>query len=369
MLKKLIILPLLLINFYSFAFPLRAQEIPSVGSEEVVRARVLTIIAEEEKTRSITPDISAQVRVQTLEAEILEGAQKGKKVLFENNNLPLAEGERFLLYRLTQTDGSEYYNVQDPERRGALLALVAIFIIVVLLFGGWQGFRSLLALAGSGFMITSVLFPQLLNGAPPLLVGTAVSITILTLAILITHGLNRTSFIALTGALTTIIIAIFFAEWAVQITKLTGLVEETNIYLNTETGGTLDFQGLLLSAIVIGILGILDDVAITQAAAAQEIATAGPTLSKKEIYRKALRVGREHVGALVNTLALAYAGASLPLLLLFSKSGAPPLAVNMEIFAAEIVRTVIGSLAIILTVPITTALAVWWPGRDGGKAR
>ncbi|MEK7606578.1 MAG: YibE/F family protein [Patescibacteria group bacterium] len=366
MIKKIIPALLLLISLFSFAHPLHAQEQALAGTEETLRAKVITVIIDETKIHPVSPDASASARVQTLEAEILEGAHKDKKIIFENNNLPLAKGDHFLLYHLVDESGGDYYNVQDPERRGILLVLILLFIATVILFGRLQGVRSLLALAGSGFIIAFFLFPQLLAGRPPLLISAVVSIFILTLAILITHGWNRTSLVALAGTSITIAFTILFAQWAVGAAHLTGLIDDTSIYLNTETGGTLNFQGLLLSAIIIGILGILDDVAITQTVAVQEIATAGPALSKKEVYRKAMRVGREHVGALVNTLALAYAGASLPLLLLFSKSGTPPLAVNMEIFAAEIVRTIVGSMAIILTVPITTALAVWF-GKNPGK--
>jgi uncharacterized membrane protein len=154
----------------------------------------------------------------------------------------------------------------------------------------------------------------------------------------------------------------------VTFAHLTGFVSDEAVYLNLNTKGTLDFAGLLFGGIMIGALGVLDDIAVTQAAVVSELYNSASHLSKKEIYIKALRVGKEHVGALVNTLALAYTGASLPLLLLFSTSDSSISSIiNREIFATEIIRTVAGSIGLILTVPITTMLAVWLlKGYKGG---
>lgn len=141
--------------------------------------------------------------------------------------------------------------------------------------------------------------------------------------------------------------------------KLSGFGSDEAVYLNFNTHGSLDFAGLLLGGIIIGTLGVLDDIAITQTAVVRELLHTDGNLTKKDIYRKALNVGREHVGALVNTLALAYTGASLPLVLLLSQSTMPALfLINSEVFATEIIRTVVGSIGLIMTVPITTALAV-----------
>jgi uncharacterized membrane protein len=156
-----------------------------------------------------------------------------------------------------------------------------------------------------------------------------------------------------------VFITSLLATWAVYITKLSGFSEEASVYLNFNTGGNLNFSGLLLGAIIIGVLGVLDDIAVTQSAVVTELFDSNKNISRHEVYRRAMRVGKEHVGALVNTLVLAYTGTALPLLLLFSIYEYKfTTVINMEIFATEIIRTIIGSIGLVLTVPIVTLLAV-----------
>jgi uncharacterized membrane protein len=165
----------------------------------------------------------------------------------------------------------------------------------------------------------------------------------------------------------TIIIAIFLGEFFVSFAQLTGFADDTTTILNLTTGGTLNMHGLLLSAMIIGILGIVDDLAVTQVASVAELHRANSALSRKELYKRAMRIGREHFGAVVNTLFLAYAGAALPLLLLFALSPSSPwMLVNSEIIAIEIVRASVGGVALALVLPIATFLGVVslsWPGK------
>jgi len=148
--------------------------------------------------------------------------------------------------------------------------------------------------------------------------------------------------------------------------RLSGFGSDASVYLNFATDGKLDFAGLLLGSIIIGILGVLDDVSITQSSVVQELKAANPALQGKELYTRAIRVGRDHVASLINTLALAYVGVALPLVLFLSTSEAPlGQLFNQEIVAAEIVRIIIGSIGVILAVPFTTALAAWWFGTRG----
>ena len=158
--------------------------------------------------------------------------------------------------------------------------------------------------------------------------------------------------------------------------RFTGFSDDASVYLNFATGGTIDLTGLLLGGIIIGLLGVLDDVSITQASVVQELKGANPQFGFKELYESALRVGRDHVGSLVNTLALAYAGASLPMLLLFAYSDSSMMMlINQEVLAAEVLRIVVGSIGLILAVPFTTAMAAWYfkdrevdPSEDTGHS-
>lgn len=337
---------------------------PTVHAQEVHqdlqgswKAKVTQIIKEEDVTLE---GLDILAHSQTLSAELLEGPKKGEVITVENDFTKLKVGDKFYVQYLITVNGDELYTAGEPYRLPALTVLLLIFVAAVILFGGWQGVRSLGALAFSFASLFYVLFPLILRGMNPVLVGTIFASLVLTAAIFFTHGVNRKSAAALIGTLCTIMVTVLFAEFAVAYARLSGFVEDASVYLNTATKGLIDFQGLLLAAMIIGVLGVLDDIAITQAAAVSELASASPNMKRKELYARALVIGREHVGALVNTLALAYAGAALPLLLFFYTSTSDVLlSINREIFAAEIVRTIAGSIAIILTVPITTLIAVW----------
>jgi len=207
--------------------------------------------------------------------------------------------------------------------------------------------------------IIFILLPGILNGWNPLVASFLVAGGILFAAIFFTHGFNRESVVAYAGTMIAVLLAGLFAIFAVHITDLSGFASDETIYLNFNTGGTLNFTALLLGAFIIGFLGVLDDIAVTQSAVVSELFNSNPEMKKREVYKRAMRVGREHVGALVNTLVLAYTGASLPLLLYFNLGPSSfATSINLEIFATEIVRMIVGSVGLVLTVPIVTFLAV-----------
>jgi uncharacterized membrane protein len=308
---------------------------------------------------------------QDLKVEILEGPKKGEIVIVENDFLSLREGETFFLNYLVTFSGEEIYSVREPDRRMAIWFFVGLFALTILLFGRLQGLRSLLSLIISFLIIVYLLLPSLLAGHPPVLTSAFYAFFILAGAIYLTHGINRESHSAFLGTAITVSFTGVLAYFAVYLTRLSGFASDEAIYLNLGTAGRLDFEGLLLGAIIIGILGVLDDISISQAHTVRQIHLAAPHLPREDVFRRALAVGREHVGALVNTLALAYAGVSLPLLMLFSISDASAgLIINREIFATEIIRTVVGSIGLIVTVPVTTWLAtVFIINRNGTPAR
>jgi uncharacterized membrane protein len=338
-------------------FSLRAQELIQ-DKVEILKGEVVEVLSQEKKN---VPGTDVQSIYQTISAKILEGDKNGKVILIENDFLVLKQGDRFFMYHsIDSLDGTETYAVRDIDRRAVILFFIALFVAVVILFSGKQGLRSLIGLAGSFFVILYVLIPSLLNGYPPVLTSIAIATVILFFAIYLTHGFNRVSTVAFTGTVAAVILTGILAYIGVKLGHLSGFVTEEAFYLNLNTRGTLDFAGLLLGGIMIGVLGVLDDIAITQSAVVNELYNSASHLTRKEVYKKAIRVGKEHVGALVNTLALAYTGAALPLLLLFSTSDSSVSSVlNQEIFATEIIRTVVGSIGLILTVPITTILAVY----------
>ena len=334
-----------------------AQELV-LEQSEAIRAEVVEILSQEVRT---IPGTETEHIYQTIKAKILTGVRKGEVLTVENDYLELEVGDVFYLnHSYGGVDGRDIYAVSDPYRLPAIFFFVGLFIVAVLLLGGIQGLRGLLALSGSILLIFYVLLPSVIAGYSPILVSLAVASLIIILGSYITHGFNRTTTSAVIGMLITITFTSLLAYFAVTETKLSGYESDEAVYLNFDTKGTLDLAGLLLGGIMIGLLGVLYDVAIAQAISVEELFRAGRHQSRKEVYLRALRMGREHIGALVNTLAIAYVGVSLPLLLLFYISSADPLiTLNREIFATEIIRTMIGSIGLVLAVPITTAIAVY----------
>ncbi len=322
----------------------------------VWRSEVIEIL--DQDTR-LVPGTDTETIFQTIRVEILEGDRKGDIVTVENDYLALEKGDVFFMNYLITINGDEIYSVGDVDRRGVLVFWVAIFCLVVLALSGKQGVRSLLSLAGSLFVIVYFLLPGLLSGMSPVILSTLIAGAILFFGIYVTHGFNRESSVAFVGTVSAVVMTSFLAHIAVTTSKLSGFASDESVFLNVVTRGSLNFEGLLLGGIIIGILGVLDDIAVTQVAIVRELFKTNPNLTKREVYVKAIRIGKEHVGALVNTLALAYTGASLPLLLLFSNSTSNPgMILNGEIIATEIIRTIIGSIGLVMTVPITTLLAV-----------
>lgn len=323
---------------------------------DILRAKVVDVVKSEQEG---FPGTDITYTTQTIDVRITRGERKGETVSVINDYVIVDKGDRvFLNHTTSAIDGMETYSLYDISRGLSLLFFVALFIAVVFMFGGKQGLRGLLSLLGSLLVIFFVLIPGILRGIDPVFLSILASSIIIILGSYVTHGFNRTTSAAVTGMILTVILAGLLAKVAVFMTKLTGFADEEAVYLNFSTSGGIDFQGLLLGAILIGLLGTLYDAAISQAIAVEEIHHTDPTLSKKKVYAKVLRIGREHIGALVDTLAIAYVGAALPLLLLYSLSEVPfGIIVNREIFATEIIRITVGSIGVILAVPITTYIA------------
>jgi uncharacterized membrane protein len=307
----------------------------------------------------VIPGTNTPEQTQTLTVEILDGTDQGKSVTFENDYTQLNVGDVFYLrHTSNDLDGTDYYSVSDPYRLNVLGGLAVVFVILAVIFGGLQGVRGLAALCGSLVLIFYVLIPGILHAYPVLWMTIGVSALIIIVGSYITHGFNKTTTAAVLGMIATVVITGAAAYWVVHAAHLSGYNSEEDVYLNFNTNGTIDLVGLLFGGIMIGLLGVLYDIAIGQAIAVEELFRAGAHMTRLHVYQRAIRIGREHIGALINTLAIAYVGAALPLLLLVQSSTyGVQYAINNEIFATEIVRILIGSIGLILGVPITTLIA------------
>lgn len=335
----------------------KAQTEIMADEVEIAKAKLITISSSQELT---IPGTDTKQVLRTIKARILEGSAKGQELTILDDHLKTKEGDTFYVQITRHGDGTVSYSSSEAYRLNWLFIYLLLFIVLTIVFGGMQGIRGLLSLFASIFVIFYLFLPQLVQGVSPLLVSIIVSGIIIVLGSYVTHGFNRTTSSAVVGMLITVVTTGLLALHAVYVLRLTGLSSEEVVYLNFNTQGAIDLRGLLLGGIMIGLLGILYDVAIGQAIIVEELLRSAPHLHVKKVFERAIRVGREHIGALVNNLALAYVGASLPLLLLFyASSGASVWAImNREDIATEIIRTLIGSIGLVLAVPITTLLSI-----------
>ena len=255
-------------------------------------------------------------------------------------------------------DGSASFSFYDYQRATPMWVLTSAFVAAVVFLGRWRGLGAVAGLAASLLIIVKFLLPSILDGHSPVMVAIVASSVIAFIALYLAHGITVPTSVALLGTFAslgvTAVLSLLFVAWS----NLTGLADESALYL-TSLGINVDLQGIVLAGFVIGALGVLDDVTVTQVSAVLELRAAQPDLTRGQLYRSAVRIGRDHISSTVNTLFLAYAGAALPLLLLFTQAGQGigSLA-GREIIATEIIRSLVGSIGLVSAVPITTWLAV-----------
>ncbi|MYB41632.1 MAG: YibE/F family protein [Chloroflexi bacterium] len=266
-------------------------------------------------------------------------------------------GDNVLVTAYEAGDDTVYF-IADRLRTFPLWALGAVFAAAVVLIGRWRGVWSLVGLAASFLVIVRFIVPAILSGMSPLaatLIGASV---IMTTTLVLAHGANRKTGAALVGTVLSLLLAVLLATFAVDVTALTGLAGDQEATLELLSGGSIDARGVLLGGIIIGALGVLDDVTATQSSAVFELRRANPLLGAGELFARGLNVGRDHIASTVNTLVLAYAGAALPLIVILSVQPEPlGLLINREQITTEIVRTLVGSIGIVAAVPITTGIA------------
>jgi uncharacterized membrane protein len=266
-------------------------------------------------------------------------------------------GQRVRLSILEQAGQPTFYNIRDLERGRPMLALAALFVLAVLAFGRWQGLRSLVGLACSFVVIIGFVVPAILRGHSPVPVALVGAMAIMLVSLYLSHGLGPKTTAAVVGTALALGLTAALTAAFVELAALTGLASDEALNAGFQVGG-LSLRGLLLAGIIIGGLGVLDDVTVSQASLVFELRRADPAAGFGELVRGALVVGRDHIAAVVNTLFLAYAGASLPLVVLFASGGDSLGAVaTAEVVAVEVVRTLCGSIGLIAAVPLTTLLA------------
>jgi uncharacterized membrane protein len=255
------------------------------------------------------------------------------------------------------------YQVTDHERGLQLWVLLTALALAIVAFGRIRGVTALLGLGITFGVLLMFVIPAILSGRPPLLVAIVGAIGIALTVLYLTHGVSRSTTVAVAGTVASLTLTGVLAYVSVEATRLSGVADETSANLGVLYG--VNMQGLLLAGILIGSLGVLDDVTVTQAVTVQELAEANPSYGFRQLYAAATRVGRAHIASVINTIILAYAGASLPLLVLITAIDDPVGQVlSDQLVATELVRSAVGTIGLIAAVPLTTALAAWWGVRQ-----
>ncbi|HSO13779.1 MAG TPA: YibE/F family protein [Anaerolineales bacterium] len=356
------ILSLFIIVLFLFLF--KPVNLPnasmSVFGSETRRARVAEIIEDGEIDLGGVTQRYQVARVELLEGEyqgIVMEMDYGKRQVL-SSAVYLEAGDSILVTIGTRPDGVLIVYFVDFVRSSPLLWLTAIFALAILFISRWKGFRSLLSMAFSLMVIIGYIIPRILSGDDPLRVSIVGSIILLGVTLYLTYGWNLKTHAAVISMVLVLLITGTLAAVFVAFTKLTGSGDENALFLLQMLDTQINLRGLLLGGMIIGALGVLDDLVTTQASAVFELHHANPSLGFKALFRSAMRIGQDHVAATVNTLVLAYAGASLPMLLMFTLGrGDLGYLVNFEFVAEEIVRTLVGSLGLVGAVPLTTAIA------------
>jgi len=271
----------------------------------------------------------------------------------------LRPGQTVVVERLEKADGSVQLLGREPYRLPWIAGLILAFFSVAIAFAGRTGFTSIIGLGVSILILGFYVVPTIGNGGNPLTASIIGSIAIACTSLYLAHGFSFRTSVALLSTLITLALSLILSIVAVRLAQLTGQGDEATMFLQLGPLQAVNVRGLLLGGIVIGALGVLDDITTTQTAAISELKRANPRMGTGELYAAGISIGREHIASLVNTLALAYVGASLPLLLLFWSDADAPwwVILNNESIVEEIVRTIVGSMTLTLAVPISTWLA------------
>ncbi len=368
-LKKLLFLfALLSLAFIGNFSSVNAQEsTEQLNNQEIFKATVVEIIEESEK------EVADQmVPYQLLRLKLQSRGQQELEIILEHGGQPTAQFEKlaksdqvFVSFHqplssinIDETISNQEASIAGYARDNQLLFLLIIFMVLVVVVNGWKGLRSLFSLGLSFLVIFKIALPVLLKGVDPSLVVTLLSLFIIPLTFYLTHGFVKKTHVAVVATIFALVVSSLLAVTLINTTNLSGLATEEAAFLSFEKQETINLRGLLLAGIVLGLLGTLDDVTVTQAGLVFSLKKNKKNIKAKELYLEAMEIGQDHISSMVNTLVLVYTGASLPLLLLFINNPHPfNFVISQEIVVEEIVRTLVSSVGLIFAAPLTTVLA------------
>jgi uncharacterized membrane protein len=332
-----------------------------MGETESMPARVVEVLEE----GTIEFDNGSTQPYQRLTVRIEGGSMAGEEIVVEQGaaNIVSQErlfdrGDRIFLERAVGPDGDDRFYISDVIRLGPLLAIVLLFYALVVAVGRWKGLRSLGGSLFSLAVIFAFILPQIVAGRDPVSVSIVGSILMLSVSTYLTYGVNLKAHAAVAGMFLSLTLTGALAWLFVGWTRLSGMGMEESAFLVTAFGSGINLRGLVLGGIIIGSLGVLDDICVGQSSAVFELIDANPQMTWLDLFRSSLNIGTDHIAAMVNTLLLAYVGGAMPLMLAFTLYQESLLRrLNREPIAEEIVRTLAGSAGLVLAVPITGLIA------------
>lgn len=365
---KIIPLFILLLGFFFFFVDPFSVVFPGeIATEKPLAARVVRVLETVNKDDLYRQKLELLI---TGEKTFFSSSSVFKPksiVIFNDESLSVSRrvfeaGDKVLL---AQNKDNQTYYILDYDRSGPLFLLALIFLLAVIVVAGLQGLAALFGMLFSFIVIFKLILPLIIGGFSPLIAAVLGALIIIPATFYLSHGVNRKTTVAMIATFFTLLLSGLLAKIFASAANLTGLASEESSYLKIAATDTIDFRGLVLAGLIIGIMGILDDITVAQASIVNQLKQAKPHIGFRELYSRSMKVGRDHIGSLVNTLILVYTGASLPLLLLFlNHSQNFAQIISLEFMAEEIIRTLVGSLGLVLAVPITTFLAVLFLGGE-----
>jgi uncharacterized membrane protein len=305
-------------------------------------------------------------RCQKIELLFTSGSLSGQTVSVEEGRVPVASragivyrsGDRVVVDRNVTEGQPDAFYIVDFVRTDGLLMLAIAFVALALIFGRLRGVSSIFGLLVSFAILMLFILPRIVAGDDPVLISVVGAVLIMVATLYLSHGFSIKTSAAIAGTAIALLITGVLAWVVVDGLRLTGFGSDEAFYVQIAREGAVNLRGLLLGGIIIGSLGVLDDLTISQSAVVFELRNVNPGLTARQLFGHAINIGRDHIAATVNTLVLAYAGASLPLLVLFTTFTEPwSRLVNQEVVAEEVVRTLVGSIGLMASVPITTWIA------------
>ncbi len=338
---------------------------------ETLEGKVVSIADEGQETF-----INELVPFQVLDIELSRGERKGEVIQVKNSAAGLGMvavsyqtylvGDHLKIVASADPEGELHYVIDGHVKRNGLIALAVLFVVVVIAVGRVWGILSLVGLAMSFVVIFKLIIPMIIKGFDPVLAAVLGAVVIVPTTFYISHGFNVKTHVGIVATFIGLMVTGILATNFVAATHLTGFASEEAGFLQVERSGSIDIVGILIAGIIIGTLGVLDDVTVGQSSTVQQLHKANPKMNMQELFVNGMKVGQDHISSMVNTLVLVYAGSALPLLLLFfgSQHGVFEI-MEFELISEEIVRMLVGSIGLVLAAPLATIMAAYLFSREG----